>query len=97
MLRKGTLKVVLTQPRLIKGAGDGMSDSVPAIIRGGGLARLSDSEHVTPALQVALLGRGSPEAGSKRVEALVNNEIKKIYGKGLNAKTLQNKAMSKGI
>ena len=87
----------LTQPRLIKGAGDGMSDSVPAIIRGGGLARLSDSEHVTPALQVALLGRGSPEAGSKRVEALVNNEIKKIYGKGLNAKTLQNKAMSKGI
>lgn len=87
----------LTQPRLIKGDGDGMSDSVPAIIRGGGLARLSDSEHVTPALQVALLGRGSPEAGSKRVEALVNNEIKKIYGKGLNAKTLQNKAMSKGI
>jgi hypothetical protein len=81
-------------PRLIKGNGDGMSDDVPAVINGETPAALSDSEYVTPALQVALLGRGSPEAGSKRIEELIEKEIKKMYGKGIDPKSMQRKATS---
>ena len=81
--------------RLIKGNGDGMSDDVPAIINGTTPAALSDSEHVTPALQVALLGRGSPEAGSKKIQDLLESEIKKMYGKNINPKQMQKNAMKK--
>ena len=71
-----------------------MSDDVPAVINGETPAALSDSEYVTPALQVALLGRGSPEAGSKRIEELIEKEIKKMYGKGIDPKSMQRKATS---
>jgi hypothetical protein len=55
--------------------------------------KLSDSEFVTPALQVSLLGRGSPKAGAKVIEGLISERIKDMYGSNLNPKKLQNKAM----
>lgn len=79
--------------RIIKGPGDGMSDSIPATISGVEPIRVADGEHIVPALQVSMLGRGSSDAGSKRVEQLVQKELKKIYGKNVDPIGLQNKAM----
>lgn len=81
--------------RMVNGAGDGMSDDVPATIDNNEPAALSDGEHVVPSLQVAMLGRGSSKAGSKRVSDIVLKEIEKMYGKGTNPLKMQKKAMSK--
>jgi hypothetical protein len=86
---------VQTSPRLIQGPGDGMSDGIATSINGVEPAALSDSEHVTPALQVSLLGRGSPQAGSERIQALIDKEIKRMYGEGIDAVDMQDKAMRK--
>ena len=83
----------LAKGGLISGPGDGMSDGVPATVGGTTPAALSDSEHVTPALQVSLLGRGSPKAGSQRIQKLIDEEIADMYGKNLNPRALQRKAM----
>jgi hypothetical protein len=85
--------LIQQQPRLVKGPGDGMSDSIQTSIDGEAPALLSDSEHVTPALQVALLGRGSSDAGSSRISQLIDEEIKRMYGGNVDAKKLQQKAM----
>jgi len=59
-------------PRTINGAGDGMSDSVPATIEGIQEARLADGEFVIPADVVADLGNGSSNAGSKKLYAMMD-------------------------
>ena len=59
-------------PRTINGAGDGMSDSVPANIEGIQEARLADGEFVIPADVVADLGNGSSNAGSKKLYAMMD-------------------------
>jgi hypothetical protein len=59
-------------PRTINGAGDGMSDSVPATIEGVQEARLADGEFVIPADVVADLGNGSSNAGSKKLYAMMD-------------------------
>lgn len=51
--------------RMLKGPGDGMSDSIPASIAGKRPARLADSEFVIPADVVSHLGNGSSDAGAK--------------------------------
>jgi hypothetical protein len=51
--------------RMLKGPGDGMSDSIPASISGKQPARLADSEFVIPADVVSHLGNGSSDAGAK--------------------------------
>jgi len=79
--------------RIVQGPGDGMSDDIPTTIDGVQPAALSDGEHVVPALQVSMLGRGSGKAGSDRVSELVLKEIQRMYGKGVNPKKLQAKAM----
>lgn len=79
--------------RMVEGPGDGMSDDIPTTIDGAQPAALSDGEHVVPALQVSMLGRGSGKAGSDRVSELVLKEIERMYGKGVNPKKLQAKAM----
>lgn len=86
----------LAQGGMVRGPGDGMSDGVPAVIGGGAPAALSDGEHVVPALQVAMLGRGSGKAGSSKIEQLVKREIAKMYGDGANPVALQKQAMKKG-
>jgi hypothetical protein len=51
----------------IKGRGDGMSDSIPAMINGKQPARIADGEAYVPPEMVKKIGKGSPEAGAKRL------------------------------
>jgi hypothetical protein len=71
--------------RLLKGPGDGVSDSIPASIGGKQPARLADGEFVIPARIVSELGNGSTDAGAKRLYAMmdrVQSGRKKTVGKG---------------
>jgi hypothetical protein len=55
--------------KLLDGPGDGMSDDIPAVIRGKGVQRaaLADGEFVVPADVVSHLGNGSTKAGAKKL------------------------------
>lgn len=61
--------------KLLNGDGDGMSDSIPAVIRGQKPQRaaLADGEFVVPADVVSHLGNGSTNAGAKRLYAMMDN------------------------
>jgi hypothetical protein len=59
-------------PRYIDGRGDGMSDSVPAVISNKQPARLADGEFVIPADVVSHLGNGSSKAGAKQLYAMMD-------------------------
>jgi hypothetical protein len=89
----GRMGMAYARGGLVSGVGDGMSDNVPALLEGQAPVLLSDSEHITPALQVSLLGRGSSTAGSQRLEEIINREIKKMYGSNIDARKMQDKAM----
>jgi len=56
----------------LDGAGDGMSDSIPATIEGQQPARLADGEFVIPADVVSHIGNGSSKAGSKQLYAMLD-------------------------
>jgi hypothetical protein len=58
--------------RMLKGPGDGMSDSIPATIGHKRPARLADGEFVVPADVVSHLGNGSTDAGAKRLYAMMD-------------------------
>jgi hypothetical protein len=58
--------------RMLKGRGDGMSDSIPGVIAGKRPARLADGEFVVPADVVSHLGNGSTDAGAKQLYAMMN-------------------------
>ena len=58
--------------RLLKGPGDGVSDSIPAIIGSKQPARLATGEFVIPARIVSELGNGSTEAGAKRLYEMMD-------------------------
>ncbi len=66
--------------RLLKGPGDGVSDSIPAVIGNRQPARLADGEFVIPARIVSELGNGSTEAGAKRLYAMMER-VQKARGK----------------
>ena len=71
--------------RLLKGPGDGVSDSIPAVIGGKQPARLADGEFVVPARIVSELGNGSTEAGARKLYAMMDRIQKarsKTVGKG---------------
>ena len=71
--------------RLLKGPGDGVSDSIPASIGGRQPARLADGEFVVPARIVSELGNGSTEAGARKLYAMMDRIQKgrrKTVGKG---------------
>jgi hypothetical protein len=57
--------------RMLKGPGDGMSDSIPGVIGRKQPARLADGEFVVPADVVSHLGNGSTDAGAKRLYAMM--------------------------
>jgi hypothetical protein len=57
--------------RMLKGPGDGVSDSIPATIGGRQPARLATEEFVIPARIVSELGNGSSEAGAKRLYGMM--------------------------
>ena len=58
--------------RMLKGPGDGMSDSIPASIANKRPARLADGEFVVPSDVVSHLGNGSTDAGAKQLYAMMN-------------------------
>jgi hypothetical protein len=60
--------------KLLEGPGDGMSDDIPAVIRGKGVQRaaLADGEFVVPADVVSHLGNGSTKAGAKKLYAMMD-------------------------
>ena len=71
--------------RLLRGPGDGVSDSIPASIGGRQPARLADGEFVVPARIVSELGNGSTEAGARKLYAMMERIQKgrsKSVGKG---------------
>jgi hypothetical protein len=68
-------------PRLLKGPGDGMSDSIPANIGGKQPARLADGEFVVPADVVSHLGNGSTDAGAKKLYSMMDNIRKARTGR----------------
>jgi hypothetical protein len=75
--------------RLLRGPGDGVSDSIPATIAGKQPARLADGEFVIPARIVSEIGNGSTDAGAKRLYAMmdrIQSGRKKTVGKGNIAK-----------
>jgi hypothetical protein len=70
--------------RLLRGPGDGVSDSIPAVIGKRQPARLADGEFVIPARIVSELGNGSTEAGARKLYAMmdrVQKARKKSIGK----------------
>ena len=67
--------------RMLKGPGDGMSDSIPGVIGRKQPARLADGEFVVPADVVSHLGNGSTDAGAKRLYAMMDNIRKARTGK----------------
>ncbi len=66
--------------RLLRGPGDGVSDSIPATIGDKRPARLADGEFVVPARIVSELGNGSTEAGARKLYAMMDR-IQKARGK----------------
>jgi hypothetical protein len=71
--------------RLLRGPGDGVSDSIPASIGDRQPARLADGEFVIPARIVSEIGNGSTEAGARKLYAMmdrVQKARKKSIGKG---------------
>jgi hypothetical protein len=75
--------------RLLRGPGDGVSDSIPAQIGQHQPARLADGEFVVPARIVSELGNGSTEAGAKQLYKMmdrVQNARGKTTGKDKVAK-----------
>jgi len=60
--------------RLLRGPGDGVSDSIPATIGSHNPepARLADGEFVVPARIVSELGNGSTEAGARQLYKMMD-------------------------
>jgi hypothetical protein len=75
--------------RLLRGPGDGVSDSIPATIGHKQPARLADGEFVVPARIVSELGNGSTEAGARKLYAMMDRvqaARRQTVGKGKVAK-----------
>jgi hypothetical protein len=66
--------------RLLRGPGDGISDSIPAVIGKKQPARLADGEFVIPARIVSELGNGSTEAGARKLYAMMER-VQRARGK----------------
>jgi hypothetical protein len=76
--------------RMLRGPGDGMSDSIPGVINGKRPARLADGEFVVPADVVSHLGNGSTDAGAKHLYSMMDKVRQartghKFQGREINA------------
>jgi hypothetical protein len=74
--------------RMLKGPGDGMSDSIPGVIGGRQPARLADGEFVVPADVVSHLGNGSTDAGAKQLYSMMDKIRKARTGKKAQGKEI---------
>ena len=75
--------------RLLRGPGDGVSDSIPAMIGKKQPARLADGEFVVPARIVSEIGNGSTEAGARKLYGMMDRvqaARRQTVGKGKVAK-----------
>jgi len=77
----GTLGSYSDGGRMLKGPGDGMSDSIPAQIGRKQPARLADGEFVVPADVVSHLGNGSTDAGAKKLYSMMDKIRRARTGK----------------
>jgi len=71
--------------RLLRGPGDGVSDSIPAVIGNKQPARLANNEFVIPARIVSELGNGSTDAGARELYKMMDRiqaRRQKTMGKG---------------
>lgn len=80
-------------PRFLSGAGDGMSDSIPARIGGTQEARLADGEFVIPADVVSHIGNGSSKAGAKKLYAMMDRVRRARTGKTRQAPEINAKRL----
>jgi hypothetical protein len=74
--------------RLLRGPGDGVSDSIPASIGNKRPARLADGEFVLSADVVSGLGNGSTEAGARKLYAMMDRVRKARTGTKKMGKTV---------
>jgi hypothetical protein len=74
--------------RMLKGPGDGMSDSIPGVIANKQPARLADGEFVVPADVVSHLGNGSTDAGAKQLYSMMDKVRKARTGKKSQGKQI---------
>ena len=74
--------------RMLKGPGDGMSDSIPAVIAGKQPARLANDEFVVSADVVSHLGNGSSDAGAKQLYKMMDRVRAARTGKQAQAKQI---------
>jgi hypothetical protein len=65
---------------LVRGDGDGVSDSVPATIGGKRPARIADGEYIFSPKAVKNVGNGSTEAGARTLYAMMDR-VQKARGK----------------
>jgi hypothetical protein len=79
--------------RLLRGPGDGVSDSIPATIGQKQPARLADGEFVIPARIVSEIGNGSTEAGARKLYAMMDRvqNVRKKSFKNVAANTKADK------
>jgi len=77
--------------RMLRGPGDGVSDSIPATIGGKQPARLADGEFVIPARIVSEIGNGSSEAGARKLYAMMDR-IQKARKKSIKNVAANTKA-----
>ena len=63
--------------RLLKGPGDGVSDSIPAVIGERQPARLANNEFVIPARIVSEIGNGSTDAGARKLYQMMDRVQKR--------------------
>jgi hypothetical protein len=78
--------------QLLRGSGDGVSDSIPASIGDKQPARLADGEFVVSADVVSGLGNGSTEAGARQLYAMMDRVRKARTGtKKMGTKVNANK------
>jgi hypothetical protein len=77
--------------RLLRGPGDGVSDSIPATIGRNQPAKLADGEFVIPARIVSEIGNGSTEAGARKLYAMMDR-VQKARKKSLKNVAANTKA-----
>jgi hypothetical protein len=81
----GTLGSYSDGGQALRGPGDGVSDSIPAVIDGKRPAKLASGEFVVPARAVSELGNGDTAAGTRQLYAMLERIQKqrgKTVGKG---------------
>lgn len=71
----------LNRGRLLDGPGDGVSDSIPAVItdgmsKGGQPAKVARGEYIFDARTVAAVGNGSTDAGAERLDKMRENILR---------------------